>query len=107
MAKKKEEPDIFEKAFGKAPKKGFKFVRVEVTLTDNEVFKGFNIAWTAKGIGFGEMWFGWGLDVERLKEYPQQRGFHLSTECMGPDFVKALMKEAMPQIVEIMLKHEK
>lgn len=106
MTKKKEPKDIWEKVFGKEPKNGFKFVSVAVSLTDNEVFKGFNIQWTAKGIGFGEMWFGWGLDCKELVEYPKQRGFHISTECMGPEFVKALMKEALPQIVEIMLKHE-
>jgi hypothetical protein len=100
-----ESEDVFEKMFGKAPETGYRFTAVEVTLTDNDTFKGFNIDWTAAGIGFGGMWFGWGLDKEHLKNFPKQQGFHLSTECMKDEFVEALLKEAMPQIVQILIKH--
>jgi len=100
-----EPKDIFEKLFGKAPETGYEFTSVEVALTDNSVFKGFNIDWSAKGVGFGGMWFGWGVDKESLKDFPAQQGFHLSSECMSDEFVEALLKEAMPQMVQILLKH--
>ena len=103
----KKTKDIFEKAFGKKPKKGYKFTYVEVTLTDSSVFKGFDIAWSAKGIGFGHVWFGWGIDKEYLKDFPKQQGFYLDTECMSDEFVKALMKKAMPQITDLLLKARK
>lgn len=102
-----ESEDIFEKVFGKKPKKGYKFTHVEVSLTDNDCFKGFCIAWSAKGIGFGEVFFGWGLDMERLKDFPHQQGFYLSTEHMGAEFIQALIKKAAPKIAELILKHER
>ena len=106
MAKKKEPKDIFEKAFGKAPKKGYKFRHVATTLIDNDCFKGFVIQWSAQGVGFGELTFTWGLDMERLKDYPKQQGFHCDSECMSDEFIHALMKKAAPQIAEILIKYE-
>jgi len=98
-------PDVWEKAFGKAPRKGYIIKNTEVELVDNDTFKGFIVNWVAQGIGFGQLFFGWGLDVERLKDYPKQRGFHCSTECMSDEFVEAVIKKAQPQILEIMCKH--
>lgn len=96
-----------EKAFGKPPKKGYKFLATETILVDNDTFKGFVVKWSAQGIGFGECFFGWGLECERLKEFPKQQGFHLDTECMSDEFVDALLKEAYPQILELMLRHRR
>lgn len=104
MSKKK---TTVQKLFGTAPKKGYKFSSVEVKLTDNNTFKGFLIQWSAVGIGFGELWWGWGIDLEKLKEYPHQQGFHLSTESMSDEFVTALMKKALPKITKILLTCEK
>lgn len=100
----KEETPIIEKLFGKAPKKGYKFTHVDVTLTDNDVFKGFHIQWGAKGVGFGEVFFGWGIDKEVLKDFPKQQGFYLDTECMSDEFIQALMKKALPKMTALILK---
>lgn len=102
--KKKKVKDLTEELFGKKPKKGFKFKYVDIELVDSENFKGFLIRWFAHGIGFGEVWLGWGLDTQELKEYPKQIGFHSSTECMSEEFLKAVMKKAIPKIIELMLK---
>lgn len=92
-----------ERIFGRAPKVGYKFEGVKVELVDNDMFKGFYISWSASGVGFGTMFFGWG-DKEKLKGYPHQQGFHASTECMGEEFVEALMREALPEINKLILK---
>lgn len=104
--KKKKPKDIFENIFGKTPKKGYHFSSVNVTLIDNDYFKGFVISWSAIGIGFGEVTLTWGLDKERLKEFPNQQGFHTDTECMSNDFVEALMKKAAPKFAELIIKHD-
>ena len=103
--KKKKDP--FEEMFGKKPKKGYKFTHVDVTVTDNDCFKGFDIEWFASGIGFGHVWYGWGLDMNRLKYYPQQQGFYADTEHMSEEFVQALLKVAAPKIAELIVKHDR
>lgn len=60
MSKEDEVEDIFEKAFGKAPETGYEFTDIEVEVVDNDCFKGFDIGWCAKGVGFGHVWLGWG-----------------------------------------------
>lgn len=99
--------DIFEKAFGKAPEKGYKFGTVQVDLIDNNCFKGFDISWSAYGYGFGHVWIGWGLDMERLKDYPNQQGFYTDSECMSKEFLEALMKEAAPKIAKIIIDFDR
>lgn len=98
--------DSFEKAFGKAPESGYEFKHIEIEIVDNATFKGFDIGWSASGIGFGHVWFGWGLDVEALKEYPNQKGFYTDSEYMSDEFIQALMKEVAPKLAEIIIKHD-
>lgn len=107
FVKKKVKKDPFEKAFGKAPKKGYKFSSVEVSVIDNDSFKGFDIAWSAVGIGFGHVVMAWGLDMKLLKDSPDQQGFYTGTEYMSDAFVQALMKKAAPLFADIIIKHDK
>lgn len=99
--------DPFENIFGKKPKKGYKFVSVEVDIVDNSRFKGFDISWTAQGVGFGHVFLGWGIDLIALKDYPDQQGFYSDTEFMDDEFVKSLMKEAAPKIAKIIINADK
>lgn len=99
--------DPFESIFGKAPDSGYKFLAVEVELIDNPCFKGFDIAWSAQGIGFGHVTFAWGLDLEYLKDFPKQHGFHTDTECMSQEFVQALLIEAAPKMAALLCKHDR
>lgn len=101
----KDGEDIFEKAFGKAPDEGYIFRSTEVELVDNTRFKGFILRWSAQGIGFGEVFYGFGLG-EDLKQY-NQHGFHCSTECMSAEFVAALLDECGPQMVDLLMKHKR
>ena len=98
--------DVFEKIFGKAPKTGYDFKSVDVEVIDSSWMKGFSIKWLAAGIGFGEVFVGWGVDTEYLKDFPRQQGFHADTELMSDEFVQALMKEAAPKIAELIIKHD-
>lgn len=98
--------DIFEKIFGERPKKGYKLRSIDITVVDTDAFKGFNIVWMAQGIGFGEVFVGWGLNHPNLKDFPEQQGFHADTEFMSEKFVQALMKEAAPKIAEIIIKND-
>jgi len=98
--------NIFEKAFGKAPDKGYEFKEVQVEVIDTDAFKGFDISWCASGIGFGHVSIAWGMGERVLKDSPRQYGFHCSTEYMSKEFVQALMKEAAPKIAGIIVKHD-
>ena len=105
--KGKEVEDIFERAFGKAPESGYIFRHVEVEVVDNDCFKGLMLKWSAQGIGFGEVWLGWGLDMVHLKEHPNQQGFHTDTEHMSEEFMEALLKEAAPKIAKVYIEHDR
>ncbi len=96
----------WEKAFGKRPETGYEFPEIHVHLVDSEDFKGFSIAWLASGIGFGQYFFGWGMDTERLKAFPKQRGFYSDSECMGDEFVEALMSAAAPQLARLLIPRD-
>ena len=93
--------DIFEDLFGKKPKEGYEFTHSEVKLLDSDRFKGFLISWGAKGVGFGELFYGWGVDAD-LKKY-NQYGFHSDTENMNAEFVGALLDEVGPQMINLIM----
>ena len=99
--------DPLEKAFGKAPETGYDFKYVDIELVDSGWMKGFLIKWGAAGVGFGQVFVGWGIDMEYLKEYPKQQGFHSDTEYMSDEFIQALMKEAAPKLAEIIINGDK
>lgn len=105
--KTKQHKDVFEGLFGKRPKKGFKFTHVEVEIIDNKDFKGFDIGWSAQGIGFGHVAISWGVGNYVKRNWPQQYGFYVNTENMSDEFIHALMKKALPKITELMLKHKR
>lgn len=98
--------NLWEKVFGKEPEKGYKFHGTKVEVVDSDIFKGFVIHWSAAGIGFGQVFVGWGLNVKKLKSYPKQQGFHTDTECMSQEFVEALMKEVAPELAKIITEKD-
>lgn len=104
MAKKKSKKNPFENMFGKRPKKGYRFRYVEVEVIDNENFKGFDIGWSASGIGFGHVSVVWGISDHIKNDWPKQYGFHVDTEGMSDKFIQALMKKAAPKIAELIIQ---
>ena len=88
MPKKKK--DIFEELFGKQPKTGYTFNCIQVSPYQNEKFAGINIAWSAKGVGFGEVNFS-------IKEGK----IEMDTECMSNEFIIALLAQAIPHLIKI------
>lgn len=104
MKKKPSFVDLFEKAFGPAPKEGvYNFKSIDVEVVDNKHFKGFVIHWLCEGVGFGEYFFGWGLNPE----YVSQLGFHSSSEYMAKEFIEQLMKAALPEITDLVIKADR
>jgi hypothetical protein len=70
-----------ETFFGKAnppPGKKYEFLQAEVTLS----MRGFNIAWSAKGFGFGNVYFDVGPEGK----------VHIDSEYMSDQFVKELLE---------------
>ena len=86
----------WKKVFGEEPETGYNFKRVSVDLMDLEKSRGFRIRWAASGIGFGELAIIWS----------SEQGFYTDTEYMGEEFVSALIKEATPQIVKIIIDND-
>lgn len=104
------EPDdphlIFEKAFGKAPEKGYDFKNIAIEVIDNEHFKGLDFGWLASGIGFGHVIISWGISDRIKLEFPAQFGFHCDTECMSREFIEALLIAAAPKLAELIVAQD-
>lgn len=96
-----------EKAFGVRPKTGYEFRDIDVKVMDSPEFKGLNIAWSATGMGFGNVTIAWGMGEKIKNEWPKQYGFHCSTECMSEEFVKALVIAAAPKIATLIMSSER
>lgn len=77
-------PDIFEKLFGKKPEVGYEFTHLSFSFGWRAVC----FQWSCKGVGFGEAAF----------QFKGEEGFDIDHECMGYDFVIALVDEAVRRI---------
>ena len=64
---------------------------------------GFVLGWGAKDIGFGELTFVSSADLDE-HGFPTQTEWKCDNECMGRDFVKAVLAKLGDIVV---LKHEK
>lgn len=104
MSEELEEP--FEKAFGKAPKEGYEFTGIDVTMYDNDDCKGIDIAWSASGVGFGHVMISWGVSEMIKNKWPKQYGFHADTECMGREFIEALLHAAAPALADLIVEYD-
>lgn len=81
MAKK--EVDFFTKAFGKKPKKGYKFTGLGYSFG----FRSIVISWSCQGVGFGQ-----------LALIFDETGLKIDSECMSNEFVLAALKEAIKRL---------
>ncbi len=79
----KKEKDIFEKLFGKKPKKGYKYNSLDFNLGWRSVV----ISWSCAGVGFGEMALIF-----------TEKGMEIDSECMSKEFVVATLKETIKRI---------
>jgi hypothetical protein len=81
--KKTKEINLLEKAFGKAPKNGYKFNGLGFLFG----YRSIVIKWSCQGIGFGE-----------LALIFDEKGFKIDSECMSDDFIVAALKETIRRI---------
>ncbi len=79
-----EQPDIFEKLFGKKPEVGYEFTHLSFSFG----WRAICFEWSCKGVGFGEY----------ALIFDPEKGFDVDTECMGHDFSLALFDEAIKRI---------
>lgn len=80
---KKKEINLFEKAFGKAPKKVYKFTGLGFLFG----YRSIVIRWSCQGIGFGE-----------LALIFDDKGLKVDSECMSDEFVISALKETIKRI---------
>lgn len=79
-----QQPDIFEKLFGKKPEIGYEFVYLNFSIARRAIC----FEWCCKGVGFGEY----------ALIFDPEKGLRVDTECMGLDFSLALFDEAIKRI---------
>jgi hypothetical protein len=82
MSKNKEN-DLFEKAFGKKPKKGYKFTGLGYSFGYRSII----ISWTCKGIGFGQ-----------LALIFDDTGLAIDSELMTNEFIISALNETIKRI---------
>lgn len=78
--------DIFEKAFGKAPLRGYEFKYLDFQLGWQAIV----LSWGCSGVGFGELAF----------IFDRNQGLTIDDECMGKEFVLVSIEEVIKRINE-------
>jgi hypothetical protein len=92
MAENDKPAETLDKLFGKLDS------GADATVIDNEDFAGFDIRWSMKGWGFGQLLFGVEKKTGKLLA---------DTECMGAESVKKVLDLASASLAEKLVEVDK
>ena len=81
--------------------KKYNFTYIEIDVLDGW-WKGIRITWGCEDVGFGELMYGFGVDVE-----DSRHGFDVDTEGMDEEFINALLTEAAPKLAKLLHEHRR